>query len=119
MKGNWHFIPSFVVQVEVTSFGLTEMEAGARTEDPPLFTINGKGHFLPSFSLQVMRAARSAGVVRENAGAGSGAGSGARTGVGAAEGALEPPLNPSHLSLQSTQGSGVSEQTPFSKHRPL
>ena len=111
MKGNWHFLPSFVVQVVVTSLGLTEMGAGARTEEPSLFIINGNGHFLPSFVVQVMRAVRSKiGVVEdagERAGAGAGAGADARADVGAVEGALEPPLNPSHLSLQSIQGFGV------------
>ena len=106
MKGNWHFSPSFVLQV-VISLGLTEM--GVRTEDPPLFIINGNGHFLPSFVLQVMRAGSKTGV--RDAGEGAGARADARigvgVGVGAIEGALEPPLNPSHLSLQSTQGFGV------------
>ena len=112
MKGNWHFLPSFVVQVVVRILGLTEMGAGvgagARTEDPPLFIINGNGQFLPSFVLQVMRAGSKTGV-REDAGEGAGAGAGAdaRTGVGAVEGELEPPLNPSHLTLQSMQGFGV------------
>ena len=59
MKGNWHFLPSFVVQVAGASLGLTGMEAGVGA------------------------------------------------GVGAGAGAEEPPLNPSHLSLQSTQGFGV------------
>ena len=106
MNGNWHFLPSFVVQFVVTSLELTEMGAGARTEDPPLFIINGNGQFLPSFVLQVIEAGSKNGV-REDAGGGAGAGADARTGVGAVEGALEPPLNPSHLSLQSTQGFGV------------
>ena len=111
MKGNWHFLPSFVVQVVVTSLGLTEMGVG--TEEPSLFIINGNGHFLPSFVVQVMRAVRSKIGVGEDAGeragagADSGAGADARADVGAVEGALEPPLNPSHLSLQSMQGFGV------------
>ena len=107
MKGNWHFLPSFVVQVVVTSLGLTEMGAGARTEESSLFIINGNGHFLPSFVVQVMRAVRSKIGVGEDAGERAGAGADARADVGAVEGALEPPLNPSHLSLQSMQGFGV------------
>ena len=91
------------------SLGLTEM--GARTEEPPLFIINGNGHFLPSFVLQVKRAGSKTGV---RAGVGAGMEAGGSTGAGAEE----PPLNPSHLSLQSTQGFGVPKQTPFLKHRP-
>ena len=108
MKGNWHFLPSFVVQVAGASLGLTEMGAGAgagvRTEESPLFIINEKGHFLPSFVVQVMRPGSKTGV---SAGARAGAGAGVRIGAGAIEGTEEPPLNPSHLSLQSTQGFGV------------
>ena len=74
MKGNWHFLPSFVVQVVVTSLGLTEMGAGARTEESSLFIINGNGHFLPSFVVQVMRAVRSKIGVGEDAGERAGAG---------------------------------------------
>ena len=104
MNGNWHFLPSFVVQVVVTSLGLTEMGAGVgsgkRTEEPPLFIINGNGHFLPSFVVQVKRAGSKTGV---RAGEGAGMEAGGSTGAEAEK----SPINPSHFSLQSTQGFGV------------
>ena len=76
MKGNWHFLPSFVVQVVVTSLGITEMGAGVgageKTVEPSLFIINENGHFLPSSVVQVMRVGSKTGV-RKDAGEGAGA----------------------------------------------
>ena len=105
MNGNWHFLPSFVVQVGESGISLeVGAGAGARTDVAPFKIMKGSRQFLPSFLVQVIRADTESGV-RSSAEAGVGAGAGAGPGVGV--GSKEPPLNPTHFSLQSTQGFGV------------
>ena len=109
MKGNWHFLPSFVVQVVESGIGLeVGAGAGARTDEAPFKIMKGSRQFLPFFVVQVIRLDTESGV-RVSAEVGVGAGT--RVGVGAGLGvgvvAKEPPLNPSHFTLQSTQAFGV------------
>ena len=109
MKGNWHFLPSFVVQVAESGISLeVGGGAGGRTDEAPFKIMKGSRQFLPSSVVQVIREDTDSGV---RASAELGVGAGAIVGLGAGLGgsveAKEPPLNPSHFTLQSTQAFGV------------